>query len=157
MSVKMHPFWWLLPPQNVPIEKFRIRFRHTFPLATNFYVCEARVKKADSSEIIPESTEDPSVVWVGAANAIDQNLNTCTYLVNSIGPNIWSGFLILNMPSGSVAKIIACYLQKWLQAGYSGTIDVDYYDGSWHDVYQGPWDIWHEGEPYYSWNYFDII
>ena len=81
----------------------------------------------------PTGFNDPSNIWTNEIKAYDENVGTET---ESIVPHSsWSGFLELTHSAMTCSKVrfFAMYLADYLE-----TIDIDvFYNGTWHDVYQG--------------------
>jgi hypothetical protein len=78
----------------------------------------------------PDSVSDPSGGWNNDGNAIDGNTSSYAY---SDGIDEWSDFLEFHLSSGMDCNKV----RFWAGDSLDGT-DLDiYYDGSWHDVFQG--------------------
>ncbi len=80
----------------------------------------------------PTGTNDPNAGWTNDANAIDNNTATTAYTA-SVAAGAWSKTLEFTFASASIVGV-----RTYCVPGAGGTqIDIDYYDGSWHDIYSG--------------------
>lgn len=83
--------------------------------------------------VSPTSHSDPDNVWTNEENAYDGNLATFAY--TGMPANDWSSYLHLLVNQTYIDKI-RFYVA--VNPGLMDKIDVDvYYDGAWHDVYEG--------------------
>ena len=81
----------------------------------------------------PTGFSDPDAVWADEANAYDDNVNTNASV--SFNPKTWSGYLVLTHAGISCGQI-HYYVNR--STADITTMDLDaYYDGAWHDIYQG--------------------
>jgi len=83
--------------------------------------------------INPTDFEDPDSAWMGEANAYDDNTGTSS--TSSVPANSWGHWLILKRAA------VTCHRVRFYAYRLSYRIDqinLDvYYDGAWHDLYQG--------------------
>jgi len=86
-----------------------------------------------SSNITPNGTNDPSSVWSDDANAIDNNTGTTARYTVAGGTGTFSQYLELETASMTANGIM---FWTWKDANRT-TVEVDVYDGSWHNVYSG--------------------
>ncbi len=80
----------------------------------------------------PTGTNDPDAAWNFEANAIDNNTATVADC-GATAAGAWSKTLEFTFASASIVGV-----RTYCVPGTGGTqIDIDYYDGSWHDIYSG--------------------
>jgi len=88
--------------------------------------------------VSPTGFVDPDAAWTSGTNAYDTN--TATYATSTPGVSTWSKFIELTITPQPTSSV-----RYWAQLG--DQIDVDaYYNGGWHDVYQGTdiGSLWYE-------------
>ena len=90
--------------------------------------------------------------WVDEPYAYDNNTGSAAYCVT---PAIsWTPFLIRELPEAIYSSVVKFYAQYQGTSGIN-TIDIDvYYNGAWHDVFEGSYmnQVWIEkelGDTYY--------
>ena len=83
--------------------------------------------------VSPTGHNDPDTEWINEEQGY--NDDTGDYASDSIGNDRWGSYLELTIASISCDKV---RFWAWYSAPVINTIDLDvYYDGDWHDVYQG--------------------
>lgn len=103
-------------------------------LAFGIFFSGCEVNQMANEYISPTGFNDPNGSWTDESSAYDGDIQTPAYC--SVPANNWSNYLELTISA------IYCSKVKFL-ALYNGTqginkIDLDiYYDGAWHDVYEG--------------------
>ncbi len=86
-----------------------------------------------SSNTTPTGTNDPAVAWTDDANAIDNTVGTSASVTAGIPATSWSDYFEVTFTADSIVGGI--YYANC--AAVDQQIDVDYWDGAWHDIYQG--------------------
>ena len=93
-----------------------------------------------ASWISPTSHIDADDKWLTEENAYDGNVNTFAY--EGVEPSSWGSYLELLVNEQNIDKV---KFNAYYSASHISKIDVDvYYDGAWHDVYEGAY-------PSYTW------
>lgn len=90
--------------------------------------------------VAPNGYNDPNSGWNDETNAYDDDVSSCasTDKYYNILVWKWTEYLELNCPQTSCDKI---RFYAWYNDSYCNKIDVDvYYNGGWHDVYEGPYN-----------------
>lgn len=83
--------------------------------------------------VSPTSHSDPDSKWENEEDAYDNNVSTYSGVI--IAATGWSSYLILLINEQNIDKV---KFYAWYNALYITKVDIDvYYDGDWHDVYEG--------------------
>ena len=124
------------------VTKARVRFL----TSQIFYMGEGRLYEFNFNEIATETA------WVDDPYAYDDNTESAAYCVT---PAIsWTPFLIRELPEALYSSVVKFYAKY---QGTSGINKIDlnvYYNGAWHDVFEGSYinQVWIEkelGDTYY--------
>jgi len=78
--------------------------------------------------------------WSDISNAHDENTGTYAYS-SSISDGVWGDYLVLTLPASQWGSNVR-YWVDFEPTTYRGSIDVDYYDGTWRDIYLGAAEFW---------------
>jgi len=80
----------------------------------------------------PTGNEDPQTAWSNEGNAYDDDTETYAETTASVNSGEWSDEIIVTRASLSAIGV------RFWYGGVANQINVDaYYDGEWHDVYEG--------------------
>ena len=124
------------------VTKARVRFFNS----NIFYIRQGRLYEFNFYEVVSETG------WVNESYAYDNNTESAAYCVT---PTIsWTPWLIRELPEALYSSVVKFYAQY---QGTSGINKIDlnvYYNGAWHDVFEGSYmnQVWIEkalGDTYF--------
>jgi len=93
------------------------------------------IAQDDTTWTSPTSFEDPNIKWANEGNTYDDSTETAAEN-NNIPTESWGGYLVLKHAALWCDKI-RYYIDSDTSAEIS-LVDLDaYYNGAWHDIYQG--------------------
>jgi hypothetical protein len=94
------------------------------------------------SWVSPTGHTDTDGNWYDETKGYDENTGTLAYNIYTAGSGFWGGYIEL-----TIAAITSNKLRYYISSSSADvtTVDVDVYDGSWHNVYQGSFSAgWQE-------------